>query len=255
MMCLGDIGLLLKKFKPINIQQLDSVNLLNRKDTKFILPIQNLEIFFNIFYASHHILEINDKRIQKYRNCYYDTPDFQMYNAHHNGRVNRYKIRTRQYMESDLLFLEIKYKSNKGKTVKKRIKLEDNTIINNIEAKQFISNNSPFKQDEIVAVQFNSFQRVALVDDNMSERLTIDFNLKAWDVNEAKNKISFPKIAIVELKTDENSIADTVRKFRDLRMKSMGFSKYAMANSYLFSSKIKINNFKRKQRILGVSLC
>ena len=35
-------------------------------------------------------------------------------------RVNRHKIRFREYVDSGLVFLEVKCKNNKGKTIKKR---------------------------------------------------------------------------------------------------------------------------------------
>ena len=38
---------------------------------------------------------------------------------HHNRRVNRNKIRFREYVGSNLTFLEVKTKNNKGKTIKK----------------------------------------------------------------------------------------------------------------------------------------
>ena len=46
------------------------------------------------------------------------------YNDHHNQRVNRHKIRFREYVDSGLIYLEVKCKTNKGKTVKKRLKVD-----------------------------------------------------------------------------------------------------------------------------------
>ena len=60
------------------------------------------------------------KLIHDYKSLYYDTEDWKFYLDHHNGRVNRNKIRFREYVGSKLTFLEIKLKNNKGKTIKKR---------------------------------------------------------------------------------------------------------------------------------------
>jgi hypothetical protein len=239
---------LFQNFNTIDIKKIQSVNLNNRTETKYLIPIQSLEVFLKPFCKSHLVLKINNTYIQTYRSCYYDTSDMKMYVAHHNKKANRFKIRTRQYIESNLFFLEIKNKTNKGKTAKKRIKLKSNSIKNCTKSEQFISDKSPYKSTELSAVLGNTFQRITLVDNALTERLTIDINLKAWEVGDENNNIHLPNIAIIELKRDANSIADTHKRLLKLRIKSMGFSKYAIASSILFSKKIKNNNFKKKQR-------
>ena len=73
--------------------------------------------------AFYKVLEVNGERIQTYRSLYFDTEDRKFYIDHHNSRVNRNKIRFREYVSSGLTFLEVKLKNNKGKTIKKRIKV------------------------------------------------------------------------------------------------------------------------------------
>ena len=48
------------------------------------------------------------KRSSKVSCLYYDTEDRKFYLDHHNQRVNRNKIRFREYEGSNLTFLEIK---------------------------------------------------------------------------------------------------------------------------------------------------
>ena len=62
--------------------------------------------------------------IQDYRSLYYDTVDRQFFLDHHNERVNRYKVRFREYVNSGLSFLEVKCKNNKKKTIKNRIQVD-----------------------------------------------------------------------------------------------------------------------------------
>ena len=59
-----------------------------------------------------------------YKSLYFDTEDRKFYNDHHNQRVHRHKVRYREYVDSGLVFLEIKCKNNKGKTIKKRLKVD-----------------------------------------------------------------------------------------------------------------------------------
>ena len=116
---------------------------------------------------------------------------------HHNGRVNRYKIRFRDYVESNLSFLEIKFKNNKSETLKKRIKVDfGSRSISEVE-KKFISKNSNFKGDKIEAKLANSFKRVTLVNLLNKERVTIDFQL---NFKTLKENIDLPELAIIELK-------------------------------------------------------
>ena len=243
-----NLNQIILKFLTISLEEMDSVSLLNRADTKYVVSIKDLSAFLKSLESSHRILKINNQSVQTYETFYYDTSDMKMYVAHHNKKANRFKIRTRQYIESNLFFLEIKNKSNKGKTVKQRIKLKSNALVDSKKAGVFVSEKSPFRQSELSAVLGNTFQRVTLVDNSLTERLTIDVDLKAWEVINSKNNIHLPNIAIIELKRDSNPIADTHKKLLDLRIKSMGFSKYAIASSMLFSGRIKNNNFKKKHR-------
>lgn len=239
---------IISEFRPISLEEMDNVSLLNRIDTKYVVSVKDLSVFLKSVESSHRILNINNQSVQTYETYYYDTSDMKMYVAHHNKKANRFKIRTRQYIESNLFFLEIKNKSNKGKTVKKRIKLLTNSIENNKKASQFIFEKSPYVQSKLSAVLGNTFQRITLVDNALTERLTIDVDLKAWEVINSKNNVHLSEVAIIELKRDSNSIADTHKRLLNLRIKSMGFSKYAIASSILFSGRIKNNNFKKKQR-------
>ena len=50
------------------------------------------------------------------------SADFDLYHRHHIGRSNRFKVRSRRYVESDLCFFEVKYRNNKGRTIKNRIR-------------------------------------------------------------------------------------------------------------------------------------
>ena len=228
---------------------MDKVSLQKRKDTKYLVPISALEEFLKAITHSHRILRINEALVQNYKTFYYDTPMHEMYIAHHNKKGNRYKIRVREYIESHLFFLEIKNKSNKGKTSKKRLKLNSLSIENSKKTKEFIDTNSPFCKEDILPVLGNTFSRITLVDNDLSERITIDQNLEAW-VLDSDKRIHLPHIAIIELKQDMYAKSNTHQKLRDLRIFPTGFSKYAIASSLLFAEKLKNNNFKKKQRVI-----
>jgi len=241
----------LSNYKSISLKEMDKVSLLKRIDTKYVVSLKDLVKFLKAVESTHRILEINDKRTQTYETFYYDTVNMDMYIAHHNKKANRFKVRTRQYIESNLFFLEIKNKSNKGKTIKKRIKLQASSLNGPPDAKQFVSKFSPYQLKDLSPVLANTFRRITLVDNNLTERLTIDLDLKAWKIEDESSQIKLENIAIIELKRDQNSLARTDKQLLDLRIKTMGFSKYAISSSILFSDKVKNNNFKTKQRIVS----
>jgi len=240
----------INQFSTISLEDMNKVSLLKRMDTKYVISIHDLENFLLSISNSHRILKINNQLTQHYKTLYYDTTDYAMYIAHHNKKAHRYKIRLREYIESQLFFLEIKNKSNKGKTNKKRLKLKQLSFKDNPKATQFIEQHAPFSAHNLQAILGNTFSRITMVDNQLTERLTIDQNLNAWEIGKEDNRINLNQIAIIELKRDEASNANTHKILRDLRIQTMGFSKYAISSSLLFSDKIKNNNFKKKQRIV-----
>jgi len=101
---------ILQNFQPISLSEMDEVKLMNRTDTKFVL---NRTLFNEVLpqlTSSYRVLEISDQRLSSYRTLYFDTSGFDLFLDHHNGKGNRFKVRIRKYVESNLFFLEIKNK-------------------------------------------------------------------------------------------------------------------------------------------------
>jgi hypothetical protein len=103
---------------------MDDVKLMSRTDTKFAFKANKMPLLLKKLLPFYRVLAIDGKLIHDYKSLYYDTDDRKFYLDHHNGRVNRNKIRFREYVGSKLTFLEIKLKNNKGKTIKKRMKVD-----------------------------------------------------------------------------------------------------------------------------------
>jgi len=121
-------------FSPISLEEMDGVKLMNRTDTKFTFSISVLPELFQNLSPFYNVLEIDNKRIHEYKSLYFDTKKRKFYYDHHNQRVNRFKVRFREYVDSGLTFLEVKRKNNKGKTIKKRLKVKD--IVTSIKSEQ-----------------------------------------------------------------------------------------------------------------------
>ena len=121
---MNEISKITASFSPIKLAEMDNVKLMSRSDTKFAFKFSKLPELLNQMMPFYKVLEINGKFIHDYKSLYFDTDDRKFYLDHHNGRVNRNKVRFREYVGSDLTFLEIKRKNNKGKTIKKRMKVD-----------------------------------------------------------------------------------------------------------------------------------
>jgi len=189
----------LQSLAPIRLEEMEAVELLNRKDTKFIFPASRINSVLNRLKDSYRILEVNGDRTTGYHNIYFDTADHFCYLQHHNGRLNRYKIRIRSYVNSGLTFLEIKFKSNRFRTIKNRIQVPTGTTELRDEMKQFIRDHCPIDPDLLQPAVEISFDRVTLVSKDMTERATIDLNLKASSMGK---ELNLQHLAIAELKQD-----------------------------------------------------
>ena len=98
----------LDSFDPISLSEMDEVTLMNRADTKFVFSIATLLKVIPKLSNHYRVLEIKGVRLSAYQSLYFDTDDFQFYHQHHNGKTNRNKVRYREYIDSDLSFLEVK---------------------------------------------------------------------------------------------------------------------------------------------------
>ena len=233
----------LDEFIPINLGEMDRVKLMDRIDTKYIMNIHELPVLLD--FAKHHyrILEIDNRRMMQYSTKYFDTSDLSMYKAHHNGKLNRYKIRNREYVDSSESFLEIKFKSNKGRTSKKRINASNHQSRFTSENQKFIEHNTPFDASELKQSLRNRFSRITLVHKKIEERITIDMNLVSYTESAT---VEMPSLAIIEIKQSKQSQkSDFVKLLRQRKHKPTGMSKYCIATAIL-NKEVKFNLFKSK---------
>jgi hypothetical protein len=234
---------ILQKFKPVSLEETTGVKLMNRIDRKFWFHISLLGPLLDEIVMFYDILEIDDKRLVGYQSIYFDTPGLQMYLHHHNGFRDRYKIRRRKYETSELGFLEIKRKTNKQRTIKKRIEVPFIRGEITEAERNFVMENSPYGNQILTAVLFNQFNRISLVDKAKKERCTIDFAVNLWNKNE---KISLENLVILELKRGKNlKSSPIVSILKELQIKQKGMSKYCTGRA-LLEPGIKYNRFKAR---------
>ena len=238
---------IISAIKPISLEEMDSVKLLNRTDTKYVFPSSKLPDILHEIATKYTILYINNTPYQRYKTIYFDTKDSQMYLAHQNGWSNRFKIRHRTYLSTQAQYLEIKLKTNKGRTIKKRTKFLIEKDL--CEANEFLMKHSPYKGEDLQFKLLVDYTRLTLVDIENGERATIDIDLKVTNC-ETKEEKDFSHICIIELKRDGNANNSNMQiVLRKHRIFQKGMSKYSIGCAAADST-IKKNRFKKKLRYI-----
>ena len=236
------LSIALARFEPISLQEMDDVKLMDRTDTKFVFKIEQLPVFLEQVSHYYRVLEVTNARISRYETLYFDTEDFQLYLKHQNGKLNRYKIRFRKYVESELNFFEIKFKNNKGRTIKERIKRQEIEYRIEGKAKNLLNEKTSLDPDSLVPKLWVNYSRITLVNKSSKERLTIDVNLNFKNADANKN---FDRLVIAEVKQEKSSPSPFLGLMRQHHIREGSISKYCFGVISLHK-KIKKNNFKPK---------
>jgi len=238
---------IIKDFDTISLEKMDKVRLMDRIDTKFIFSSEKLPDILKKSSANYNILRENSRSLFHYYNLYFDTPEFKMYTVHHNRHLNRYKVRFREYVESGKIFLEVKFKNNKRRTIKTRIEQPEikNTLTGN--SADFIDQQTPYQAKNLIPRVQNRFNRLTLVHKKNIERITIDTELQLTG-NDKEFKLPFLAIAEVKHSRSE-SRSDFINLLLDNRIFPQGLSKYLLGVVLTYPG-IKYNRYKPKLLIL-----
>ena len=238
---------ILARMTPITLPQMKDIHLMDRMDFKFVAPVSLLPDLLAEMESDFMVQEVNNKRIAPYTTQYFDTSNMSFFVMHQNRKLNRQKIRIRSYVDSDISFLEVKNKNNKGRTTKLRIPSDIQRVesMEDLNAKKdFLENHSVFEVNSLIPVLENSFQRITLVNNKKTERITIDTNISFFNTK-TKREERLDNFMILELKQD----GWTHSHFRDIltkmRIKQSSFSKYCIG-IVLTDSEAKHNRFKIK---------
>lgn len=243
-MTLEVIKNILKDFEPVSLDEMDGKKLMNRMDMKFVFPQPQLTTILADLKDDYQVLEVDGNRISRYESLYFDTPDFDLYHQHQRGKLNRHKIRYRKYVESDLNFFEIKFKSNKNRTIKDRVR--DEKIQNAIrdKAEKLLGESTDLRPEDLEPKVWVNFSRITLVNKHSAERTTIDLNLQFHRNGEN----SFVEnLVIAEVKQESTGRSPFIRLMKKRHIRPGSLSKYCYGVISLFAD-MKQNNFKRNLR-------
>jgi hypothetical protein len=234
----------------ITLDQMRSVKLMNRIDTKYVLSYDEvLQLIEATAQSNYYVQTIDGVRACRYETLYYDTQEREMFILHHNRKLCRQKLRTRTYVESGITFFEIKSKSNRGRTKKRRTEIATaafTAFATSEPARNLLAEHSHYTPEAISPALTTRFTRITLVNPRLTERITIDLELSYEDMR-SHTTASIERMAIVEIKSDGNIESHTKRLLRDMRILPLKVSKYCLGTTLTVAG-IKHNRFKAKIR-------
>jgi hypothetical protein len=219
---------------------MDEVKLLNRVDTKFVINQNRLPEMLNGLNEHYFVLDIDGVRMYPYHTTYFDTEDLLAYRNHHNGKLNRYKVRLRTYMISGQNFFEIKFKNNKRRTIKSRVTVPSDTPVITGKAETLLLKKSPFTAGVLQPKLSVNFHRTTLVSKKMNERITIDTGISFTKDHQQKD---YNGLLIVEVKQDRSEESPVLRRLHQMHVNPARLSKYCLGVLTMFEG-VKYNLFK-----------
>lgn len=231
---------ILNRFSSLSLKDLEEIKLLNRTDLKYTFSENQLSSVLTLLKPHYDVLEIDQKKQISYQTKYYDTPDFKLYHAHHQGKLNRYKVRYRLYENHTEGYLEVKYKNNKGRTIKSRVQQNSEPIYIDPLLSEQLKNIPGLIAERLFPAIDVSYQRLTLIDKQRTEKITFDTHL-TFKYNHHIEKI--PDLVIAEIKQSQKSTSGFIDIMKQLQIKNTSISKYCLG-LYLNEEKVKKNNFK-----------
>ena len=228
------------RFEPISLSEMDSVKLQNRVDTKYVFAMADLPELLEEMLADYRLLHVEGRPGTDYRSLYYDTPDHRHFQDHHNKRTFRNKVRFREYIGSQLTYLEVKRKNGAGRTDKVRMRVPGIPEMPSADQLRFIQE-ATGRREELRPSLWNHFTRFTFVNRHTPERLTMDLDLT---FSEPARQRSLGDIVVAELK-QERADRDSpfVRLMKARGVRPSGMSKYCVG-MLMLERPVKHNAFK-----------
>jgi hypothetical protein len=240
----------LNSFVPVSLEEIDSVRLLDRMVTKFVMPAVLIPDLLSRLNGRYKILQISNNRISTYCTTYLDTNDYFFYHQHVTGREERNKIRFRKYESTGITYLEVKKRTYKKRTIKRRIindfspgyRFDDKAL-------EFIKYYVPEQNFMLKPTLMVRFKRITLVGAEIKERTTIDYDISFSDLDD--HQINLPSITVIELKRegfiDKSPISGILK---ELSVHPSGFSKYCIGMAIMYDHPRK-NILKKKLLLIN----
>ena len=178
----------LSALEPATLEEIDRRSALrHRVDTKYVVPRERVpELIAEV--DGYEVLEIDGRRMFRYENVYFDTPDLRCFHDHVEGARPRFKARTRYYRDTGTCFFEVKVKTGDDTTKRQReCDVAEHGVLTE-SARAFLRDavtglTGEKPPEDLAAALSTSFRRATLSAREGGERATIDLEvvLRAMD--------------------------------------------------------------------------
>ena len=219
---------------PIGLKELNELaELQTRVDRKYFVPADVFRRMIAELSADLQVLDMDGKRTFGYESVYFDTPDLATYRAHVQRRRQRFKARTRTYVDSGLSMFEVKLTGARGETVKERVKHQAEfsaELTPSAMAHLRTTLGRAYHQDVPAGLQptlMTNYKRTTFVTRNGEARLTCDVALTFLDLHGEVHDTGTH--VLVESKSGGQGGSAADRMLRNLGVHPISVSKYCVA--------------------------
>lgn len=229
-------------FESVSLAALGAAALMDRIDTKFMVPAESVAKLMDGLARHYRMLEIDGRRLFRYTTEYYDGSSLELYHQHHAGRAPRIKVRVRNYHSTGDRYLEVKIKTNKGRTRKVRVLLSGggHDPLDALAGEGYFGLASPLSRLTLRPSVVVDYTRLTLVGNDAPERLTLDLMLTFSREGRVR---SFPGVVIAEVKQARRAPSAFHEEMRHLGVREGALSKYCLGVASL-DAEAKKNRFK-----------
>jgi hypothetical protein len=247
-------GTWLSEFGQISLEETNrSAQMLKRIDNKYMLDKPALSTVLAELRDSYRVLTIGGQQLFAYQSCYFDD-DGRCFREHHQGKRQRFKVRTRHYLDSGEIFFEVKLKGKRGQTDKSRERC-DEFIMPTITGEQFETIRTLYEKRYCKPFHYRlqpalivSYNRVTLVSVSGGERITIDTDIGFATPAGRQGVFGYESVIVETKSANGRGVADYALKKHHIRQ-AKGCSKYCLG-LILTGEVQKYNNFRKTVKIL-----
>lgn len=119
---------LLSPLPTVSLEQVNQrARMMSRMDRKYVLSSDQCAGILAQLPDETPVMSIGGALSQRYESVYFDTCGLDSYLSAAYGRRKRFKLRTRNYLDSGLSFVEFKHKGPRGLTAKTRVSTKFHT--------------------------------------------------------------------------------------------------------------------------------
>jgi len=204
-------------------------SLLTRVDRKYVLTPHDLDAVLAALPSAARVLEIDGQRRFDYESPYLDLPGLRSYRDAAHRRPRRWKVRTRRYVATGAVFLEVKVRRGR-QTLKERIPGHALAPLD-VVARDFVEtavgrHGLGLDAAGLVPTLGTAYRRVTVQLPSTASRVTLDTDL-AWTDLTVGARLTCPRLVVVETKTDGRP-CEVDRSLWELGHRPSSLSKYAV---------------------------